>query len=80
MAPTTSLALTICDNMVQTPQLSQRAALCHCRRVDNILVDELTPLIISAGDSNYYMQFADMVRYLHDEGTMSSTKKSRLSP
>ena len=49
--------------------------------VDNILIDEArTPLIISgesSESSNYYMQFAQMVRRLTPERAITSPTRTR---
>ena len=72
------------DNMVQDPsRLSQRDLhYAIVDEVDNILVDEArTPLIISGEareSSNYYMQFADLVRYLKAEEHYVINEKERI--
>ena len=71
------------DNMVQsTPQLSQRPLhYAIIDEVDNILVDEArTPLIISGEareSSNHYVEFAALVRHLHEEDHYVVNEKER---
>jgi preprotein translocase subunit SecA len=73
------------DNMVQdTKQLSQRALhYAIVDEVDNILVDEArTPLIISGEareSSNYYVEFAALVRTLREEQHYVVNEKERVA-
>lgn len=73
------------DNMVQdTRQLSQRGLhYAIVDEVDNILVDEArTPLIISGESresSNYYVEFAALVRTLHEEQHYVVNEKERVA-
>jgi preprotein translocase subunit SecA len=73
------------DNMVQaTSQLSQRDLhFAIVDEVDNILVDEArTPLIISGEareSSNYYVEFAALVRTLHEEDHYVVNEKERVA-
>ena len=72
------------DNMVQsTTQLSQRGLhYAIIDEVDNILVDEArTPLIISGESresSNYYVEFAALVRAMHPERHYVVNEKERV--
>ena len=72
------------DNMVQsTPQLSQRGLhYAIVDEVDNILIDEArTPLIISGESresSNYYVEFAGLVRSLRPEVHYVVNEKERV--
>jgi preprotein translocase subunit SecA len=73
------------DNMVQsTSQLSQRALhYAIIDEVDNILIDEArTPLIISGESresSNYYVEFASLVRTLRAEEHYVVNEKERVA-
>jgi preprotein translocase subunit SecA len=73
------------DNMVQeTPRLTQRELhYAIVDEVDNILIDEArTPLIISGearDSSNYYVQFADLVRHLRAEQHYVINEKERVA-
>ncbi len=73
------------DNMVQSiDQLTQRDLhYAIVDEVDNILVDEArTPLIISGEareSSNYYQEFASLVRNLHDEQHFVVNEKERVA-
>ncbi|RIK34661.1 MAG: preprotein translocase subunit SecA [Chloroflexi bacterium] len=73
------------DNMVQDPtRLTQRELhYAIVDEVDNILIDEArTPLIISGEareSSNYYMQFADLVRRLKPEEHYVVNEKERVA-
>jgi preprotein translocase subunit SecA len=73
------------DNMVRTPdRLSQRELhYAIIDEVDNILVDEArTPLIISGEareSSNYYVQFANLVKSLQPEKHFVVNEKERVA-